>query len=186
MDAAEPVQHRSTANRAERHHCSIATRRRSMMKSFTKMIAVASVAITGIAATPAVAQDWRPGYDYNDRYDRGYEDRRVYDRRGDDRRGYDRRDYDRRGNYYDGRGYDARGYDDRRYDDGRRYQRSGYRGQRCSSGTTGGVLGAVVGGLLGREIGRGGYYNQPSTTGLLLGAGAGALAGRAIERQNCR
>jgi len=150
-----------------------------MMKTFTKMIAVASVAITSVAAVPAVAQDFGRGYGYSDRYDRG-----------DDRRYDDRRDYDRRGGgYYEDRGYDRRDYrDDRRYRDSRRYYRSGYdRDGRCSSGTTGGVLGAVVGGLLGREIGRGGWDNRPSTTGLILGAGAGALAGHAIDRnQSCR
>lgn len=129
-----------------------------MKTKLISMAAAASVALTGIAATPAMAQGrYQPG----DYYGRGYEQ-----------------------NYRDDRGYrgDRRYYNDRRaYRDNRRY----YRGDRCrSDGTTGTILGAVVGGLLGREIGRGGRYNRPSTTGTIIGAGAGALAGRAIDR-NC-
>jgi hypothetical protein len=131
------------------------------MKKFLSTLAVASVALTGIAATPAMAHDrYQPGDYYRSGYD--YRDDRGYDNRGDDRR-----------------------YDDRRYDDRRDYRRD-YRQCRRSSGTTGTIIGAIAGGLLGREIGRGGRFNEPSTTGLIIGAGAGALAGRAIDKNsNC-
>lgn len=134
------------------------------MKKMFHTAVLASVAAVGFAATPAMAQN---GYDYGARNDT-----------------YRPGDY-YRGNGNDDRRYDDRRYDDRRYDD-RRYDNRGYARdyQRCrsNSGTTGTILGAIAGGLLGREIGRGGYRNQPSTTGLILGAGAGALAGRAIEK----
>jgi uncharacterized protein YcfJ len=124
------------------------------MKKMIRTAVLASVAAVGFAATPALAHD-----DY-------------YGRRPDT---YRQSEYDAR-NSYDNRGYDNRGrYADRHYN--RNYQQC-----RCNSGTTGTILGAIAGGLLGREIGRGGYRNQPSTTGLIVGAGAGALAGRAIDK----
>jgi hypothetical protein len=131
------------------------------MKKMIHTAVLASIAAVGFAATPAMAQD---GY-YGGRAD-------TY----------------RPGDYYRGNGYDNRRYDDRRYDDrgynnDRRYARN-YQQCRRNSGTTGTILGAIAGGLLGREIGRGGYRNQPSTTGLILGAGAGALAGRAIDKSS--
>jgi len=137
-----------------------------MKAKFIQAIAAASVALTGIAATPALARDhYRPG----DYYGRGF------DNRFDDR-GY------RGGGFYDGRGYRDRGF----YADRRDYRRN-FRQCRRNNGTTGTIIGAIAGGLLGREVGRGGRYNDPSTTGLILGAGAGALAGRAIDRNgNCR
>ena len=58
--------------------------------------------------------------------------------------------------------------------------------RRCSSGTTGTILGAVAGGLLGGEIGRGSSYRGRSTTGTIIGAGAGALLGREVDGGNCR
>lgn len=158
-----------------------------MFKSIITATALASVALAGIAATPAAAQDG--GYRYTERYQgddgsyyRSEEYREGYrgGYQGDDGyRGYDRRaDYDRGG--YD-RGYYDRG--PQRYADA---PPPPPRRQRCSDGTTGTILGAAVGGLLGREIGRGGRWNRPSGTGLILGAAGGALAGRAIERDGCR
>ncbi len=131
------------------------------MKKMIQTAVLATVAAVGFAATPAMADD---GYYYGGRADT-----------------YRPGDY-YRGNGYD-RGYDNRGYDDRRYNYDRRYARN-YQQCRRNSGTTGTILGAIAGGLLGREIGRGGYRNQPSTTGLILGAGAGALAGRAIDKSS--
>lgn len=135
------------------------------MKKMIQTAVLASVAAVGFAATPAMA---------NDGYHSGRDTYRVGDYY--------------RGNGYD-RSYDNRGYDNRRYDDRRVYDRNSrpnyardYQRCRSNSGTTGTILGAIAGGLLGREVGRGGYRNQPSTTGLILGAGAGALAGRAIEK----
>lgn len=145
-----------------------------MLKTIIASLSVASAALVGIAAAPAMAQS---GYHYSERYegdDGSYYRSETY--RSDDgyRGGYERGDY-----YRDGY----------RYDRPIRY-REGYRGRpryaRCSSGTTGTIVGGVLGGLLGREIGRGGRWDRPSTTGLILGAGAGALAGRAIEQNDCR
>jgi hypothetical protein len=129
-----------------------------MIKSLFTAALAATVTLGGMAATPAAAQDYGRGY-----YERDYRD--GY--RGD--RGYreDRRDYRR----------DRRGYRGNRY-------RDNYR--RCSSGTTGTILGAVAGGLLGGEIGRGNSYRGRSTTGTIIGAGAGALLGREVDGGNCR
>lgn len=94
------------------------------------------------------------------------------------------RDYDRGYNYDQGRYYENQGYD-RGYDDQRNYdQRSRYyRGDRCSKGTGGLIIGAIAGGLLGREVvGRRG----DRTAGAIIGAGAGALAGRAIDKSGGR
>jgi len=93
-------------------------------------------------------------------------------------RGYYERDY--RDGYYRGdRGYRR----DYRGNRGYRY-RDNYR--RCSSGTTGTILGAVAGGLLGGEIGRGSSWRGRSTTGTIIGAGAGALLGREVDGGDCR
>lgn len=119
-----------------------------MKKFFTALLA-ATVTVGGMAATPAMAQDYGRGY-----YQRDYRDGYVQ------RRGY------RNDGYRNYRGYD--------------------RNYRCSSGTTGTVLGAVVGGLLGGEIGRGSSYRGRSTTGTIIGAGAGALLGREVDGGNCR
>ena len=124
------------------------------MKKMIHTAALASVAAVGFAVTPAMAD--------------GY-----YGARSDT---YRPGDYDR-GNGYD-RGYNNRGY----YRNDRPNYARNYKDCRLNSGTTGTILGALAGGLFGREIGRGGYRNQPSTTGLILGAGAGALAGRAIDK----
>lgn len=65
--------------------------------------------------------------------------------------------------------------------DGRRgYDRHGYAPRRCSSGTTGTIVGAIAGGLLGRTIDTRG----DRSLGTILGLGGGALAGRAIDRSN--
>ena len=136
-----------------------------MLTKFVRAGLIASMVMTGLAATPAAAHGrYDRAYDYNDR---GYPYEGRWSR-GEGR--YDRgRTYD-----YD----DGRGYRDRRY----RHHNS-----RCGSGTTGAILGAVAGGLLGREIGRGGRYNRGSTTGLIIGAGTNALVGREIDRNgNCR
>lgn len=94
-----------------------------------------------------------------------------------------------------GRGYYQRDYRDGYYDQRRGGYRQDYRGyrgrdrnhyRRCSSGTTGTVLGAVAGGLLGGEVGRGSSWRGRSTTGTIIGAGLGALAGREIDGGNCR
>ena len=146
-----------------------------MKKTLSALIA-ASVALTGLTATPAFARHHDDEYAYEDGNYRGNDD--GYYRRVDDRR-YDNRGYDNRS--YDNRGYDNRNYD-RGYNDNGRYNGNCRRGK----GTVGTIIGAVAGGLLGREIGRGGYNNRPSTTGAIIGAGAGALAGRAIDRSSCR
>jgi hypothetical protein len=167
-----------------------------MFKTMIATLSLTGAVVAGVAATPAMAQDG--SYRYSESY-RGPDG--SYSRTEERRDGYDgyqrgyRGDYDgaayrdgyRDDGYRDG-GYrgDSYGYRDRPVE----YRgNSGYRygsRQRCSSGTTGTIVGGVLGGLLGREIGRGGRWNQPSTTGLILGAGAGALAGRAVERDGCR
>jgi hypothetical protein len=122
-----------------------------------KPLVAAALTLAGIALAPAAqAQRYGYGYGYDQpRYEQSY--------RGDHRpSGYG---YDRGYGYERGYGEDARRYDGR-----------GYR--RCSSGTTGTLLGALAGGLLGRSIdGRG-----DRALGTVLGAGAGALAGHAVEK----
>jgi uncharacterized protein YcfJ len=130
------------------------------MKILLTAAMTASIALAGLTAAPAMAQDY--GYQGNYGYERGYDDDR-----GDYRR--DRRDYRD--------GYDIR-----------RAPRQAYRhnDRRCRTGSTGTIVGAVAGALLGGEIGRGGYYNRRSATGTILGAGVGALVGREIDRGDCR
>ena len=140
-----------------------------MFKQIAQAAAVASVALTGLAATPAFAHD---RYERGDYYYDGY--------RGDNHDRYEGRRWSR-----------DRGYNDNGYYNDNRYaypdRRSRYHNRRCGSGTTGTILGAVAGGLLGREVGSRGRYNRRSTTGLIIGAGAGALIGREIDRNgNCR
>ncbi len=150
-----------------------------MLKTAIASLSLASAALTGIAASPAMAQSH---YQYTERYD---DDDGSYYRsetyRDDGHRERDYREYDRRPVHY------RDGYD---YQDDYVRERPTYHARprytRCSSGTTGAVVGGVLGGLFGREIGRGGRWDRPSTTGLILGAGAGALAGRAIEQSDCR
>lgn len=132
------------------------------MKTLFAAALTASVALAGVAATPAAAQD---RYGYSHYQDRGYQGEYRGDR---GRGGYD--------NY-------QRGYDNRGYRGDRRHYRSN---QRCGSGTTGAIVGGVLGALLGGEVGRGsGYYDQRSGTGTIIGAGAGALLGREIDRGDC-
>lgn len=165
-----------------------------VIKKLISTATLATVAFTGLSAVPASAQDYY-GRDAYHQYDgRDYRDDRDQDARyqnyrqqQDDYRRYQEQQR-RRAHYraqYDGqyRGYADDGYT-RAYRDG--YGQPQYRQRRCSSGTTGAIVGGVLGALLGREIGRGGRYDEPSTTGAILGAGGGALAGRAIERSNCR
>lgn len=68
-------------------------------------------------------------------------------------------------------------YDQRRYYDRGRYN---HRDRRCSSGTTGTIVGAIAGGLLGRAIDTRG----DRTLGTVLGGAGGALAGHAIEKSD--
>jgi uncharacterized protein YcfJ len=121
-----------------------------------KRIALSTaVAVSALTAMPAAAEA-QSRYGYYDQYGNGQYSQR-YDRRSDNRRYYNQRRYNQRyGNYY---------------------------GRRCSSGSTGTIIGAIAGGLLGREIaGRG-----DRTVGTIIGGAAGALAGRAIDRDgNCR
>ena len=120
-----------------------------------KSIALSTaLAASALTAFPAAAEA-QSRYGYYDSYGNGYYNQRAYDQR-----------YDRR-------------YANRRYHNQRYYN---HYGTRCSSGSTGTILGAIAGGLLGREIaGRG-----DRTVGAIIGAGAGALAGRAIDRSDCR
>ncbi len=126
--------------------------------SFTAALAMAATAI-GVAA-PAQARD-------HGRYDHRYEQRSDrYDRYGR----YDARDR------YD---YGRAGYRDQYRNDYR------YRGQRCSDGATGTVLGAIAGGLIGNSAaGR----NGDKTAGTIIGGAIGAVAGRAIDKgsDGCR
>jgi hypothetical protein len=126
-----------------------------MIKSLFSAALAATVALGGMAATPAAAQDYGRGYYQQDYRDGGYRNDRGY--RGDRRAYRSNRNYRYRDNY-----------------------------RRCSSGTTGTILGAVAGGLLGGEIGRGNSYRGRSTTGTIIGAGAGALLGREVDGGNCR
>lgn len=136
------------------------------MKKFLIGATLAATLMTGIAATPAAAQDWRYRDSYS-RYDRDYD-----------------RDY--RGGYRDYREVrEVRDYRDYRDDRSRYDYRNRYYRKRCSDGTAGTILGAIAGGLLGGEIGRG-SSDRRSGTGMILGAGAGALAGRAVDGGDCR
>jgi hypothetical protein len=164
-----------------------------VIRKLISAAAIATMAGAGLGAVPASAQDYsgRDSYHQNDdRDDRGdYRDDRDQDARyqnyrqqQDDYRRY--QEQRSRAQYQDQyRGYASDGYA-HDYRDG--YRQPQYRQRRCSSGTTGTIIGGVFGALLGREVGRGGPYNEPSTTGAILGAGGGALAGRAIERSGCR
>ena len=129
-----------------------------MIKRIALSTAIAASALT---AMPAAAEA-QSRYGYSSRYDNGYYDQgQRYDRRYANQRRYNQR-------------YNNQRYNNQRY--GRHY------GQRCSSGSTGTILGAIAGGLLGREIaGRG-----DRTVGAIIGAGAGALVGREVGRNDCR
>lgn len=162
-----------------------------MLRKLVATVSMAAVGFGGIAAAPALAQG--ASYRYSESYqgdDGSYYQRETYEDRRESRDGYyrDRDGYSDEARYRDEPAtiYDRDDYGRGRYDRRAEGHRPPARYARCTSGTTGTILGAVVGGLLGREVGRGGHWNQPSTTGLILGAGGGALAGRAIERNNCR
>lgn len=129
-----------------------------MTKFMTRLAStLVAASVVLVPVTPALARSHHDrGYQ---NYDRGY--------------GYNQ------GRYYANQDYDRRYYD-QRYDNERNRH---YRNRRCSSGTTGLVLGAIAGGLLGREVvGRRG----DRTAGAIIGAGAGALGGRAIDRSGGR
>jgi len=127
---------------------------------FKKIALSAAVAVSALTAMPAAAEaQSRYGY-YDARGNSYYNQGQRYDRRYDARRSYNQRSYNRRaynqryGNHY---------------------------GRRCSSGTTGTIIGAIAGGLLGSEVaGRG-----DRTIGAVIGGAAGALVGREIDR-DCR
>jgi hypothetical protein len=175
---------------------------RAVSNKLIVALATACVAVSGVAAAPASAQDYYARDAYQQRYQGGgdrynregydqgtgsqnYRQQREYERHQQQRRAqYERRyQQDAYGGYYNAPS--AQDYADR---GDYPQQRTYYQGQRCKSGTTAAILGAVAGGLLGREIGRDSRYDRPSTTGLILGAGGGALAGRAIGRSgnDCR
>ncbi len=177
-------------------------------------LSLATMTLTGVAATPAFA---RPGQNWQDRQERREDRRDDRQDRREDRRD-DRRDQraDRRDDRRDDRRTQYRrpgkvvyNYDYNRPDPryGRsyrpdRYYQSGYepirvnrqtriyRGNddryycRRSDGTTGLIVGAALGGLLGNQVARG----QSNILGTLIGGGAGALLGREIDRGgvNCR
>ncbi|MFZ2995448.1 glycine zipper 2TM domain-containing protein [Sphingobium sp.] len=173
-----------------------------------------AMTLTGIAATPVLAQPGRDAREWrDDRQDRREDRREDRQDRRDDRRDQradrrdDRRD-DRRGNYrrpgkvvynYDynrpdpryGRTYRPDRYYQTGYEPIRvNRQTRIYRGNddryycRRSDGTTGLIVGAALGGVLGNQVARG----QSNLLGTLIGGGAGALLGREIDRGgvNCR
>ncbi|HST37429.1 MAG TPA: hypothetical protein VLK25_12470, partial [Allosphingosinicella sp.] len=101
-----------------------------------KKIALSTVAAAAALTVLPAAAEAQSRYNY---YGDGYHQGRSYDARYDDNR------YDRR--YNNSRRYNQR-YSNSRY--GNHY------GQRCSTGSTGTIIGAIAGGLLGREVaGRG-------------------------------
>ena len=130
-----------------------------------KIFIAAAAATAGLAALPSAASAHDPYYDRGGYYDDDYDD------------GY----YDRG---HRGRGYYDRGYRGRGYGYGRRYRGDRYV-RRCSSGTTGAIVGGAAGALLGREIGRSGrrgYYRRGSgTRGAIVGGTVGALIGQDID-----
>ncbi len=162
-------------------------------------ISLGAMTLTGLAATPALAQ---PGRDAREWRQERREDRRDHraDRR-DDRRD-NRRNMRRPGRVvynYDWNRPDPR-YGRRYRPD--RYYRDGYEPIRVtrntriyrgfdnryycrrSDGTTGLIVGAALGGLLGSQLDQG----ASNLAGVLIGGGAGALLGREIDRGNlsCR
>lgn len=159
-----------------------------MIKKLLSVAAVATVALTGIGAAPASAQDYYGRDSHREHY--GRDDRGGY-RDGENQNDREENYRERGGYRYQHQHRDGRYSRYAQSDQYRQYSNGGYpqpqyRQRRCTSGTTGTIVGAVLGGLLGREVGRGGPYNAPSTTGAIIGAGGGALAGRAIERNGCR
>lgn len=154
-----------------------------MLRKFTL---IAAATASTFVALPAAAQAQYGGY-YGSRYDNNYRTDRygrtyTYDRYGNRvyvNNGY----YGRNSGAYYGRNSGAY-YGNRNYNGG--YSNYG----RCSSGTTGTIVGGAVGALLGREIGRSGnrysYGRGNGTTGAIIGGAVGALAGRAIDKGNCR
>ena len=173
-----------------------------MTFSFKQAIAafaLGAMTLTGIAATPALADpghgrgngkhgnpghgrgDWKHGGKHVQRNWR--QDRRADYRRSAPRVVY-RYDYNRPdphyGRYYQPNRYYRSGYAPIRVDGRTRiYRGCDYRYYcRRSDGTTGLIVGAALGGLLGSQIDRG----QSNIAGILIGGGAGALLGREIDR----
>ena len=166
-------------------------------------LSLAAVTLTGVAATPAMADpphnrghgrhDWKHGgkhdRDYRQGYRRGYREasRDRYVRPGRVVYSYDyNRPDPRYGRYYRADRYYRSGYAPIRVTRATRIYR-GYDDRyycRRSDGTTGLIVGAALGGLLGSQIDQG----RSNTAGVLIGAGAGALLGREIDRGNlnCR
>jgi Glycine zipper 2TM domain len=98
-------------------------RRVMVRNSAVKSMMIATLAVSALTATPALARHHR-GYD-NYQYDNNYNN----------------------GYYYQNQGYQDRGYRDDRY------RGDGYdRNYRCSKGTSGLIIGAIAGGLLGRAV----------------------------------
>lgn len=160
-------------------------------------LSLAAVTLTGVAATPAMADpphnrghgrnDWKHGgkhdRDYRQGYRKGYReasrDRYVRPGRVIYRYDYNRPD-PRYGRYYRADRYYRSGYAPIRVTRATRIYR-GYDDRyycRRSDGTTGLIVGAALGGLLGSQIDQG----RSNTAGVLIGAGAGALLGREIDR----
>lgn len=166
-------------------------------------LSLGAATLTGLAATPTLAQPGRADREYRRDVRDARKDyrREVRDARQDYRRDVreDRRDWrdDRRDDRRNWRNYDwnrpdpryGRAYrPDRYYTAGApiRVDRRTriYRGQdnryycRRQDGTTGLIVGAALGGLLGNQIAVG----QSNILGTLIGGGAGALLGREIDR----
>jgi hypothetical protein len=114
-----------------------------MMKTLIGAAMTASVALTGIAAAPASAQD-RNGYSgYDSRYEGGYQDRG-----------------------YRGDGY----YEQRDYRDARRHYRNRRCSSGTTGAIVGGILGALLGREIGRG---GRYNRPSGTSAIVgAGAGA--------------
>lgn len=174
------------------------------MKRIIAAFSLGAMTLTGIAATPALADPPRHagerGHGRNDWRHDGKHDRDWREGRHDNGRhnghwkrpgrvvyGYDwNRPDPRYGRYYRPDRYYRSGYEPIRVTRSTRIYR-GYDDRyycRRSDGTTGLIVGAALGGLLGSQLDRG-YSN---TAGVLIGAGAGALLGREIDRGNlnCR
>lgn len=161
-----------------------------MARLKTSLLALA-VAVTGVAATPALAQSRADQARWDQAQRRFDSERDIYER---ERARYD--DAVRRDRRYGGGRYDdpyTRDYDaSRYYRDDPRYQERVlteddyvYRGSdgryycRRSDGTTGLVIGAGAGALIGRAIDGG----RNRAGGTIVGGVLGALLGRTVEQQ---
>lgn len=167
------------------------------MKRAIAAFSLGAMTLTGMAATPALAQSREAAREYRRDVREARRDYRrdVRDARRDlreDRRGNLRRparvvyNYDwnrpdpRYGRTYRPDRYYRSGYEPIRVTRSTRIYR-GYDDRyycRRSDGTTGLIVGAALGGLLGNQLDRGGS----SLLTTLIGGGAGALLGREIDR----